>query len=139
MPPSYASSNGFLNGIDPEFASALVPVDVTTARNTVYEIGGTLGGSYVTRETVFPLSMTEMGYGSNNSISEGSLLPYYVGATNADRITYDITATTTPRYTWTRSPYPIYAAIVRSVNTSGALVTGTAFNGYALAAAANIG
>ena len=52
MAPSYASVAGFLNGIDPDFGAALGEVDIVTAKNTVYEMSDTLGGSYTTRDKV---------------------------------------------------------------------------------------
>lgn len=121
MPPSYASAAGFLHGIDPAFAAVLGEVDITTARNTMYETGDTLGGSYTTRDKIFLLSMTELGFGTNNSIAEGVVLPYYEDATQVDRIKYDIGNQTTARYWWVRSPYPWGAHHARSVTPEGAL------------------
>ena len=122
-PASYASAAGFLAGFAAAFLDALGEVDNVTARNTVYEEGGTTGGSYTTRDKMFNLSMAEVGLGAtNNSVAEGTLLPYYNGATNAERIKYDITAATTARGWWLRSPSPSHAHNVRHVNTSGALI-----------------
>ena len=83
--------------------------------------------------------MMEMGLGQNNSVSEGSVLPYYNGATQTDRIKYDIASPSTARDVWLRSPYPSNANHVRLVNPSGALYYNRAYNGYGLAAACNIG
>ena len=134
-PPSYASTAGFLNGFDPEFVAAMGAVDIVTAKNTVYEAGNDVGGSYTTRDRVFPPSMTEVGFGNNNGIAEGSVMPYYVGATNTDRIKYDITNASTARYWWLRSPVPSGAGGVRLVGTSGALYSDGAHGGLGLAAA----
>lgn len=119
--PDYAKKAGFLAGLDPDFVDALGAVDITTARNTIYEMGDTLGGSYTTRDKLFLPSMTEIGLDSNNSVAEGSVLPLYDGATQIDRIKYDQAAQTTARYWWLRSPSTWEADKVRIVNPSGAL------------------
>lgn len=133
--PRYANKAGFLAGLDPDFVDALGAVDITTARNTIYEMGDTLGGSYTTRDKLFLPSMTEIGLGSNDSVAEGSVLPLYDGATQTDRIKYDQAAQTTARYWWLRSPYPRNASSVRIVNPSGALNSNSATDDRGLAAA----
>ena len=133
--PSYANKAGFLAGLDPDFVDALGAVDITTARNTIYEMGDTLGGSYTTRDKLFLPSMTEIGLGSNDSVAEGSVLPLYDGATQTDRIKYDQAAQTTARYWWLRSPVPWNANNVRIASPSGALYYNNATLGYGLAAA----
>ena len=135
MAPSYASVAGFLNGIDPDFAAALGEVDIVTARNTVYEMSDTLGGSYTTRDKVFLLSMAELGLGKNDTIAEGTVLPFYDGATQVDRIKYDAASPSTARYWWMRSPIPWNAYNVRLVHPDGSLNNGSAANGYGAAAA----
>lgn len=134
-PPSYANQPGFLAGFDNDFVNALGLVDLTTARNTVFEADGTTGGSYTTRDRFFLPSMAEVGLGNNDTVAEGSVMEFFNGATDTDRIKYDIAAPTTARYWWLRSPYPWYASIVRSVNPSGALSSNVASNGCGLAAA----
>lgn len=133
--PNYANKAGFLAGLDPDFVDALGAVDIVTARNTIYEMGDTLGGSYTTRDKLFSLSMTEIGLGSNNSVAEGSVLPLYDGATQTDRIKYDQAAQTTARYWRLRSPSPWNASDVRVVSPSGALNGRSALSGNGLAAA----
>lgn len=132
---SYANNAGFLAGLDPDFVDALGAVDIVTARNTIYEMGDTLGGSYTTRDKLFLPSMTEIGLGSNNSVAEGSVLPLYDGATQTDRIKYDQAAQTTARYWWLRSPLPWNAGLVNIINPSGALSNLGATSGNGLAAA----
>ena len=133
--PNYANKAGFLAGLDPDFVDALGAVDITTARNTVYEMSDTLGGSYTTRDKLFLPSMTEIGLGSNYSVAEGSVLPLYDGATQTDRIKYDQAAQTTARFWWLRSPSPLSANHFRIVNPSGALEAISATYGHGLAAA----
>ena len=135
MVPNYANKAGFLAGLDPDFVDALGAVDITTARNTAYEMGDTLGGSYTTRDKLFLPSKTEIGLGSNGSVAEGSVLPLYDGATQTDRIKYDQAAQTTARYWWLRSPNPWFSNSVRAVAPSGALNDRSATDGYGLAAA----
>lgn len=135
MVPNYANKAGSLAGLDPDFVDALGAVDIVTARNTIYEMGDTLGGSYTTRDKLFLPSMAEIGLGSNDSVAEGSVLPLYDGATQTDRIKYDQAAQTTARYWWLRSPLPWNAVRVRIVYPSGALNYSLATNDYRLAAA----
>ena len=106
-----------------------------TAYNTVYDVNGTITGTYTTRDRFWLPSRVEMGYGPENSISEGSVLPYYDGASETDKIKYDIANEATARYWWLRSPNPWNASDVRNVNPSGALNDNVANNGYGLAAA----
>lgn len=134
-PPSYANQPGFLAGFGSDFINAAGLVDVTTVRNTVFEVGGTTGGSYTTRDKIFLPSMTEVGFGNNNNIAEGVLMEFYNGAANTDRIKYDIAAPTTARYWWLRSPYPLGGYNVRYVTPSGALSDNNANIGNAVAAA----
>ena len=135
LKPDYANQPGFLNGLDADFLAAVGPVDSVTAYNTVYDVNGTITGTYTTRDRFWLPSRVEMGYGPENSISEGSVLPYYDGASETDKIKYDIASPTTARYWWLRSPNPWHAISVRDVNPSGALNHSNAHYGYGLAAA----
>lgn len=134
-PPSYANQPGFLAGFDNDFVNALGLVDLTTARNTVYEVDGSTGGSYTTRDRFFLPSMAEVGLGNNETVAEGSVMEFFNGATDTDRIKYDIAAPTTARFWWLRSPYPWSGNGVRNVAPSGALSNYYAYHGYAVAAA----
>lgn len=120
--PVKSTMPGFLHGLDPEFVSCIAK----TTRRTAKCIAD--GYSYEdTEELVFLPSMTEMGYGQNNSVQETMVIngtpeatPFemFDGASNADRIkTYSGTA----RYWWLRSPYPSNGSLPRVVYTSGAL------------------
>ena len=134
-PPSYANQPGFLAGFDDDFINAVGLVDVTTARNTIYEADGTTGGSYTTRDKFFLASMAEVGLGNNDSVAEGSVMEYYNGATDTDRIKYDIAAPTTARHWFLRSPYLKNGNDVCYVMPSGALGNYHANIGNAVAAA----
>ncbi len=132
---SYDGTAGYLADLDADFVAVLGEVDNVTKRNTVYEVDGVLGGSYTTRDKVFLASRDELGFGIENSIAEGSVLEYYDGATNTDRIKYDISSKSTARLWWVRSPHPWISCNARIVLTSGALGHGGASNGFGCVAA----
>ena len=134
-PCSYTNVAGFLKGIDPDFLSVVGEVDVVTARNNIFNVDGNKGGTYTLRDKFFFASRVELGYGPENGISEGSVFALYDGATNTDRIKYDIAADTTARYWWVRSPGPSNARSVRSVTPDGSLSNLGASDGYGAAAA----
>ena len=128
--PGYAATKrGFLAGFDADFLAAIGSVKVPTARNTVCDCGG----SYITEDKMFLASRTEVFNEANNGIAEGSMLPVYVGAVNADRIKYR--ANNTTNHWWLRSPYPGHASYVYCVSTSGSLSSLTAYNTHGVAPA----
>lgn len=133
LKPSYAADPGFLAGFDADFLDALVTVDNVCARNTVFEEGGTLGGSYVLTDKMFMPSMTELGLGVNNAVAEGAVLDYYEGTAAIDRIKFDIASPATARYWWLRSPHRSHAHGVRSLHPGGALYDSSANLGHAVA------
>ena len=123
--PIKSTLPGWLHGLDPEFRSCLAKVWKRTAKSIAD------GYSYEdTQELIWVPSMTEVGFGNNNSIVETSpkgsagdpnwstAYPLYVDATNADRIKYQ---GTTARYWFLRSPFPSLAYGVRYVYTDGSL------------------
>lgn len=122
--PVRSTLPGFLHGMDPAFLAIVAPVRKRTA------LGIADGYGYEdTEELVFEPSMTELGLGKNNNISEvgvnadGTLKKdaawdLFVSATQEDRIKYQAGVA---RYYWLRSPYPSYANYERYVNPSGAL------------------
>lgn len=134
-PPSYANVAGFVNGLPADFVDVLGAVDIDVIRNTIYEVDGVTGGSYTLRDKFFLPSMTELGFGNNNSIAEGSVLAYYANATQADRIKYDITSSATAQHWWLRSPIPSNAYHVRRVDSGGALNYSNANYSYGAAPA----
>ena len=132
---TYATLEGFVNGLDPEFLSVISPVNVTTRKNNVYESDSDYGNkTYTTNDKFFLLSNDEVGF-SMESVAQGSVLDYYNGAANADRIKYDIASQATARNWWLRSPNPGGAYSARSVNTSGAQSSYYAYIGYGAVAA----
>lgn len=135
LDPVYANLEGFVNGLDPEFLSAISPVNVTTRKNNVYESDSDYGvKTYTTNDKFFLLSNDEVGFAAEG-IAQGSVVDFYKNATNADRIKYDIASQAAARYWWLRSPYPGSAYSARIVDTSGARSSGYACGGYGAAAA----
>ena len=122
--PVRSTLPGFLHGLDPAFRAIMQKVRKRTAK------GIADGYGYEdTEELVFEPSMTELGYGKNNNISEtaakadGTLQTelawdMFIGASNDDRIRYQGGVA---RYYWLRSPVPSYADNERYVYPSGAL------------------
>ena len=142
FPPANAATiKGFLTGLDPAMKAAMVKTKIRVA------LPNCDGGGYVDIETyVFPLSMTEVGFGQNNSQYETSwgvdntlkttALSFFHGATNADRIK---TLNGAARYWFLRGPRPSIACYVRDVYTDGSLSHSSANNANGFVAAWVIG
>ena len=140
-PASVETIKGFLTGLDPVMKAAMVKTKIRVA------LPNCDGGGFVDVETyVFPLSMTEVGFGNNNSVAETSYgldntvitrpLAFYDGATNADRIK---TLNGAARYWFLRGPSPSDALHVRYVGTDGSLRNGGAYVACGFVAAWVIG
>ena len=130
-PANYAARDGFLKKLDEGLVAAIGEVDKTVALNSVTDGGG----SEVVRDRVWLLSRDEMGYGHENNITEGQTYPFFVGATNADRI-YLLNGA--PRWYWLRTPYTGDGSSARHVYTDGSLGGGTAHGSYGVLAAFTI-
>ena len=123
--PIRSTLPGWLHGLDPEFKKHIVKVWKRTAKSIADGYG-----YEDTQELIWVPSMTEMGFGNNNSVVETSpegsggdpnwtgAYPLYAGASNADRIKYQ---GSTARYWFLRSPIPSNASNVRYVNADGSL------------------
>ena len=138
--PSWMTTTaGFLNGLDAELQEVLCDVTVPCGSNNVYEAPDstvTKGGIYTVTDKIFLLSNREIGFTSD--IDDGTtVLPYYDGATNADRIKYN--ASSVAVYWWERTPYSGNAYTVRLVNTDGSLGYSDASGANGLAPACTIG
>lgn len=129
--PVKSTLPGFLHGLDPAFRAIIQPVRKRTAKCIADGYG-----YEDTIEAVFEPSMTELGWGKNNNVSEtaanadgtsktDAAWDLYVGASNADRIK---TLGGTARYYWLRSPSPSYAHDERIVNPDGSLGNYNAYN-----------
>lgn len=131
--PQTTPTAGFLYGMDPAFVSILGNVKLRTAKNTVTEDGGYVDSTFLG----WLPSMTELGFGANNSVYETSPdssgnvtnTPFslYKNASNADRIKRN---SGTARYWWMRSPHPSTAGHERRVDTDGSLNAGHASDGH---------
>lgn len=140
--PVRSTLPGFLHGLDPAFRAIMQKVRKRTAKCIAD------GYSYEdTEELVFEPSMTELGYGKNNNISEtaakadGTLKTelawdMFIGASNDDRIRYH---SGTAKYYWLRSPNPSYASSERLVIPSGALGSDYAGNASGVSAGLCLG
>lgn len=125
--PATAAIPGYLHGIDPSLVKVIGKVRKRTYLHSADRSDSSV--KYVdSEEFIFPLSMTEVGFGANDGVYEGPVsaagvvtqtpYPYYANASNADRIKYQ---GGTARSWWLRSPYPSTAYSVRNVTSSGAL------------------
>ena len=142
FPPSGISTlKGLLTGLDPVMLRSMMKVKIRVA------IPICDGGGYKDIETkVFPLSMTEVNLGTNNSVDETSFgldntlkttpLSFYQGATNADLVK---TLNDSARSWWIRSPYPSLSSYVRRIGADGSLYDDYAYGAYGLSAAWVIG
>lgn len=133
----YDTRAGFLAMLDDNFVAALMNTTVTVVKNTVTD-----GGSYetVTAKMHLP-SITEVGLGNENNISEGVKLALF--SDNTSRLAYPTAQcvsntnytnssfnTSSAWYYWLRTPYSGYSYSVRNVNSSGALNFNYAYYGY---------
>ncbi|MGN1111570.1 MAG: DUF6273 domain-containing protein [Acutalibacteraceae bacterium] len=139
--PSWITSyNGFMHGLPADFLEVVQAATVPCRTNSVYETNSIDGSQfsinqvYNLTDKFFLLSYPEM-YGSydNTSYKDGSLLEYYDGLTNAERIKRDYSGSS--RYAWLRSPYPGYANGERIVSSSGGLSSNNASGASGVAAA----
>lgn len=134
-PVGYTNVAGFLKGMDTKFLNAVGLTDIPCKTNNTYELPGwTKNTAYTVRDKFFLASRDELGYGVEN-VAEGSVWGLYASATNADRIKYDISAASTARHWWVRSPYPGNASYVRYVTTDGSLSNNGANGGLGAAPA----
>lgn len=128
-PPSWKTTlAGFESGFDSDFLAVVGNVIVPCAANNTYESPDstvTKNTKYtVTDKFYLPSQMEIFGSTSDTVKDDSVLLPYYEGATNADRIKYrDGSAA----YWWMRSANSWYAYYVRIVSSGGSLS-----NGYAV-------
>lgn len=139
MPPSYVNIAGFLNGLDADFVSAVAVSDVVCRYNTIFETGGSQSNAntYTLHDRFYLASREQVGYGSEGPVC-GAVWEAFDGASQVDRIKYDISDGITARYWWPRAPNPSYGNSVRVVNTSGALDRNAAYGGLGSVVACTI-
>ena len=137
-PCSYAANRaGFVTYLDPEFAAVIREGTHLNRTNEVFDLNGKKQ-AYSTTEKFFLPSQEEIGFSSESGIVCGTVFDFYGGAAQSDKIKYDITAQTTARNWWLRTPIPSYATIERCVYSSGALNSLTASYGHGAGAACEI-
>lgn len=137
MPPSEAVRKmaGFLHGFGQDLLDLIQPVAIKTALTDADKSSD--GEFDTTFDRIWLQSMTELGFGNNNNVAEGSVFAYWQARnTNADRIKYE---GSTARYWWLRSPYPGGAYLVRSVYADGSLNYSTASNSRGVVPACVLG
>jgi hypothetical protein len=138
----YGSRNiaGKLNTLNQDFVNVLAYPTIKSKANTYFETTAedgttfTLGQDYtITTDKMFLLSPVEVGF-STTDTSIGTLLDYYVDATNDTRIKIR-KSNNNPYYWWLRTPSPSTADSVRYVGSSGALYSRGATNSCGVAPA----
>ena len=126
-PPSWNTSyNGFVRGLPADFLAVVQPAAIPCRTNSIFEVNSLDGTEFATnqvytlKDRFFLLSRPEI-YGTWDSATykDGTLLEFYEGLTDTERIKYD--AAGSARNCWLRSPNPGNANYERIVGTSGAL------------------
>lgn len=144
------SCAGYLAGFDADFLAIIKPVKVQTARDTVVYDGGT----DVTYDMFFPISLEQLNAAPQISGVEGSALDYWKAVAAADTTgnldsngrfkqygtypdlrVYGLNAKTTARGCWLRSAFRGYSSYAWLVLTSGVVSYGSALNGDSCAPA----
>ena len=137
MPPSETVLKlaGFLHGFGTHLLDLIQPVEIKTALTNFDKASS---GEYdTTYDKIWLQSMTELGLGQNNSVSEGSTFAYWLTRnTNADRIKRQ---GGTARWWFLRSPYPSYAYLVRCIDGGGGLGSISAYYTYGCVPACVLG
>jgi hypothetical protein len=105
----------------------MIRVEKTTYRND--DEGGK---AYTTKDKLFLLSASELGFTGGDVKNEGTAYPFYENPKNRKKT--DAPSGDESCY-WARSPTPWYADRVRVVTSDGALNSSYASLGYGAAAA----
>ncbi|GAB6891092.1 DUF6273 domain-containing protein [Geobacillus stearothermophilus] len=141
----YEAEAGFLSNFSAELKSKLLVTTLTVAKASVDG-----GGSETVQDKVFLLSGTEVGFGSENGIAEGT--PFSFFSSYAARQAYPTAEAVSnseykndsindgrPWYWWLRTPSAGTAKNVRYVDSSGTLSGDTANDGrYGIRPALNL-
>ena len=134
-PVGYTNAPGLLHGLDADFLNAVRATKVQCKTNNTFELPEwTKNSAYDVKDKFFLPSRDELGYGVEN-IAEGGVWALYDGAENVDKIKYDLSAQSTARYWWHRSPGPSSGSGVRGTYPSGALSKNGASDGSGAVAA----
>lgn len=139
-PPTWASSRaGYMAGLDEDFLAVVGAVALPCVANNTYEDPEstvTKGSKYTLNDTFYLASQREIFGNNSESVADDSvLLPYYEGATDADRIKYrDGSAA----HWLLRTPNAWSAASVRRVYSDGTVSSDHARSALGLAPACTI-
>ena len=136
-PCSYRTRAGFVTYLDPEFVAVIREGTHPNRTNEIFDLNGKKQ-AYSTTDKFYLVSQEEIGFSSESGIVCGSVFDYYNGASQADKIKYDINSQATARNWWLRTPIPSYASFERYVHSSGALGTYDAHSGIGAVAACEI-
>ena len=139
-PPSWVTTLvGYKAGLDQDFLAVVCPVELPCAANNTYEAPDstvTKNTKYTLNDEFYLASRREVFGSSDDVADDTTVLPFYDGATAADRIKYrDGSAADW----WLRIPYAWNAFSVRLVVSDGTLGNGSACDAYGLAPACTIG
>lgn len=136
-PCSYRTRAGFVTYLDPEFVAVIRKGSHPNRTNEKFDINGKKQ-AYSTTDKFYLASQEEIGFSSESGIVCGTVFDFYNGAAQSDKIKYDVTAQTSARNWWLRTPNPSYAYYERYVNSFGALTSNNADSGYGAVAACEI-
>lgn len=131
----YDAEAGFKTGFGPEMLAAILPTTLIVAKPTCDG-----GGSETLTDDIFLLSVTEVGLGTENGISEGSLLTMFsdnnsrkcmptAHAVSKSEYTSSSLNASSPWWWWLRSPSARYDHYARDVISDGSLNSNYAYSG----------
>lgn len=130
-PYSNRNTAGRLNTMNSDMKSVIATPTINCITNNLFEsssLDGTtfaLQTAYTIQDKLFLVTHTEVNLSSTPNVD--SILSYYTGAGNAERIKYRAD-NGNAYYWWLRTPHPTHAYGERSVHTSGALDSSFASN-----------
>ena len=132
--------NGFIHGLPEDFLKVVQPAIIPCCTNSMFETDGIDSSEFAINQTYeltrkfFSLSRPEVfGSYDRSDIKDGTILEYYDGLTNTERIHRD--NSDIARNTCLRSPTASNASGSRYINADGEVAGSNATNGYGIAAA----
>ena len=138
-PPTWnGTTAGLVKGFGADFLAVVGEVNLPCVTNTIFESQDSTtpaNTAYTLHDKFYLLSRCEVFGAKEIAADESKLLPYFEGATNADRIGY---LNGSPAYQFLRTPPSGSALSVRLVRSDGSLYYGSAYGAYALAPAFTI-
>ena len=132
-PPAYADSDdGFLYGMDDEFLSALIPVDIHAYGNDIYESDGKFHSDYVLSDRVFVPSIAEVGLQHDSYTQEKPFRLFDVHPQLRCKTSF-LLAETPDRRWWLRNVKKENASSFYLVDSDGSLFVHTGYYGFGVA------